>query len=198
LSNVLLAEDSYRAFADFVKREMPQIIDLKPTLDLEMPHQLFVYKGHILHNQKDLVDRHSTVISTNAILNEEIGPAEYKELTLGRPDPDEIIPAIKHILEFRPIADLNALGDFGKKLDEYKHLVKEITANTFNFAARRNKKDTISLEAMREMLLEKKIPCKIEKRGKSMAISFNGLPCPVCKKTSSNARAYPPHYYLRC
>ncbi|MGA2226573.1 MAG: DNA polymerase, partial [Syntrophobacteraceae bacterium] len=102
------------------------------------------------------------------------------------------------IIDFRPIADLSALGDFGKKLAEYKQLVKEIKVNTFSFAARRNKKATISLEAMRDMLLEKKIQCRIEKRGKNLVVSFSGLPCPVCKKTSANARAYPPYYTLRC
>ena len=198
LSNILLARDAYDAFGDFVKREMPQIIDLKPTFELGMPHQLFVYKGHTLQNAKDPVDRHSAVISTDAVLNEEIGPAEYKELTLGRPEPDEVIESIKRIIDFRPIADLSALGDFGKKLAEYKQIVKEIKVNTFSFAARRNKKATISLEAMRDMLLEKKTPCRIEKRGKNMVISFSGLPCPVCKKTSVNARAYPPYYTLHC
>ncbi|MGD0511151.1 MAG: hypothetical protein ABSA33_04905, partial [Candidatus Micrarchaeaceae archaeon] len=198
LSNILLARDAYDAFADFVKREMPQIIDLQPTLDLAMPHQLFVYKGHQLQNQKDLVNRHSAVISAEVILNEEIGPTEYKELTSGAPDPYEVIESIKRIIDFRPIADLSVLGAFGRKLTEYEQLVKEIKANTFNFAARKNKKAIISLEAMRDMLLEKRIQCKVEKRGKSMAISFSGLPCPVCKETSANARAYPPHYYLRC
>ena len=48
------------------------------------------------------------------------------------------------------------------------------------------------------MLAKKGISSKIEKRGRNLAISFSGLPCPVCKKISANARAYPPGYTLRC
>ena len=51
---------------------------------------------------------------------------------------------------------------------------------------------------MQEMIGEKGIVSKIEKRGEVQAISFRGLPCPVCGNPTANARAFPPSYQLRC
>ena len=62
VSNILLNSEIYQAFVDLVKSEMPHIIDIEPTRDIEMPHQLFVYKGHPLQNKKQLVDGHSVVV----------------------------------------------------------------------------------------------------------------------------------------
>jgi len=31
-----------------------------------------------------------------------------------------------------------------------------------------------------------------------LAVSFQGLPCPVCGRKTANAVAYPPYYKLRC
>ena len=51
---------------------------------------------------------------------------------------------------------------------------------------------------MQEMIGENNIASNIEYRGQAQAISFRGLPCPVCGKSSVNAWAYPPGYQLRC
>ena len=62
ISNILFNSETYQAFVDLVKSEMPHIIDIQPTCDTENPHQLFVYKGHPFQNKKQLVDGHSVVV----------------------------------------------------------------------------------------------------------------------------------------
>jgi len=48
------------------------------------------------------------------------------------------------------------------------------------------------------MLSEKGIMSKVEGRRRNQAISFMGLPCPVCSKPTANAVAFPPSYKLKC
>ncbi|MFC1554520.1 DNA polymerase [candidate division KSB1 bacterium] len=55
-----------------------------------------------------------------------------------------------------------------------------------------------TLQEMKEQLDRIRIPCKVEYRGMTKAISFTGYPCPSCKKTNANSRAYPPLYFLHC
>jgi len=199
-ANILLNEDDYRAFVEFMKKEMPFIKDLQPTEDLEMPHQLFVYKGLQAHNTKQFVDRHSIIIPGQMFENNIITHEEYKKCTKGKPDPEAIIRFMDRFLNFRPVSDLNSLGKFGKKLKDYRKVVDDIkTKSIINLARYREKRESISLKVMQEKLLkEKNIRCNISTRGPIEALSFKGLPCPACKETTVNAYAYPPHYSLRC
>lgn len=114
VANCLLNRSDYLAFVEFVKREMPHIIDLKPTEDLEMPHQLFVYKGNKSHNSKELVDRHSRLISKES-LHYGMTPEIYKATTAGKIDPDEVLAFLETFFRFTPISDLKALGKFSEK-----------------------------------------------------------------------------------
>ena len=72
ISNILFNSETYQAFVDLVKSEMPHIIDIEPTRDVEMPHQLFVYKGHSYQNKKQLVDGHSVIVPAEVFENETI------------------------------------------------------------------------------------------------------------------------------
>lgn len=198
VSNILLDQQTYLAFADFVAREMPHILDLKPTKDIEMPHQMFVYKGHANHNNHGLVDRHSVIVPRDAFLCDELSVSDYKSLTVGKMDPDSVMHHMEEFLKFRPVADLNSLGKFGKTLKEYLKIRENIVLDVFDISKWPKKDKPVSLDALKEMLSEKGIPCKIEKRGLNDAISFRGLPCPLCKKTTVNAVAYPPNYRLFC
>ena len=199
ISNILFNYDNYRGFVEFVKSEMTHIHDLKPTMDLEMPHQLFADKGNQNHNKKELVDRHSIVIPTHDLEIENMTPGDYKSITTGKLDPDQVIQfLINWFNNLRPISDLTALGIFGEKIQQYQALVNEIKINPFNYFKLRKNLDPIAPEILQEMLHDKNILAKVEKRGNTTAISFMGLPCPVCKKTGANARAHPPNYKLKC
>ena len=105
---------------------------------------------------------------------------------------------MKGFLNFKPIADLASLGEFGRRLAENQKIIDEIEINPFDYIQFCRSKRSLSLDALHQMLSEKGILNKIEKRGMREAISFSGLPCPLCGKTTSNARAYPPYYSLKC
>lgn len=195
VANCLLNRSDYLAFVEFVKREMPHIIDLKPTEDLEMPHQLFVYKGNKSHNNKELVDRHSCLISKDS-LHYGITPEIYKATTAGKLDPDEVLAFLETFFRFKPISDLKALGKFGKMLQEFKP-GPSFKLKTFDIT-RSSKRPSLSLEALGQELVKKKIIHKIEDRRGKLAISFAGLPCPSCGRRNANARAYPPYFKLKC
>ena len=81
VSNILLNSEAYRAFVKLVKMDMQHVWDTKPTEDLEMPHQLFVYKGNGYQSNKDLVNRHSAVVPHEVIDRGIMDVAYYKELT---------------------------------------------------------------------------------------------------------------------
>ena len=68
---------------------------------------------------------------------------------------------------------------------------------SFDYNKSSGKSKLLSLEEMQSKLKENSILCEIRMRG-NRAISFQDLPCPVCGKTSANARAYPPYYNLYC
>jgi len=198
-SNILLNYDNYRGFVEFVRSEMTHIHDLKPTTDTDMPHQIFVYKGNHNHSKKELVDRHSVVVSMNDFEIENITPDYYKSISAGRLDPDLVIEFMTDWFDnLNPISDLTALGAFGEKIEQYQKLVHEIKINPFNYLQLRKNIDPIAPDVLLKMLRDKNILAKVEKRGRTQAISFMGLPCPACKKTDVNARAHPPHYKLKC
>jgi hypothetical protein len=198
ISNILLNSETYQAFVDLVKIEMPHIIDVQPTRDIEMPHQLFVYKGHSFQNKKQLVDGHSVVVSAELFENETIDANYYRSITAGKLNPDAVIDCMRWFFNFMPITDLKALGAFGEKLDQYRQLSNDIIVNPFQYIQIKKNIKPIALDVMHKMLAQKGILSKIEKRGRNLAISFFGLPCPACKKISANASAYPPHYTLKC
>lgn len=195
-SNILLDKDSYLAFVDFVKYEMTDIKDTGPTEDIEMPHQLFVYKNSDKHT-KILVDGHSEVVPLQLFENDSVTVDYYKEITEGKLNPETVIDFMRKFLNFTPITDLHVLGELGKKLLEYKQVRKDTKVNSFNLERLRKRDTSISLEMMHKKLMENGIYCKIKQHGKN-AISFQELPCPACGRTTSNAFAYPPHYTLRC
>ena len=177
---------------------MPHILDLQPTEDLDMPHQLLAYKGHPYHNARELVNRHSESISPQAIESEVMTVDYYKRETAGRLAPDEVIDFMRSFLNFSPVADMSALGEFGGKLIEHRQILEMIQISPFDYIYSHTNRISMSLEVLYNLLINKKILCKAEKRGRKEAISFYGLPCPCCKKTTSNARAYPPSYVLHC
>lgn len=198
-SDILLNYDSYCGFIEFVRSEMTHIHDLRPTADMDMPHQLFVYKGNHNHNKKELVDRRSVVVTAYDIENEDMTPDYYKSISVGKLDPDQVIQFMTDWFgNLKPISDLTALGTFGERIQQYQKLVHEIQVNPFNYLQLRKNIEPITPDVLQEMLREKNIYAKVEKRGKTQAISFMGLPCPACKKTDVNARAHPPYYNLKC
>ncbi|MFC1882830.1 hypothetical protein ACFL2S_15240, partial [Thermodesulfobacteriota bacterium] len=198
ISNILFNSEIYQAFVDLVKSEMPHIIDIQPTCDIEMPHQLFVYKGHAYQNKRQLVDGHSVVVPAEDFEHEIMTADYYRSITAGKLDPDAVIDCMRWFFNFMPITDLKVLGVFGEKLNQYRQLSKRTRVNPFEYIQFKKHQKPIALDVMQEMLAKKGIPSKIEKRGRYLGISFSGLPCPACKKISANARAYPPDYTLRC
>ena len=198
ISNKLVNKTAYQAFVDFIKAEMPHINDTKPTEDIGMPYQLFAYKGHSNHSNKDLVDRHSVVVPAERFENNAFTVNDYLSLTKGRLDPDVVIEFMDQFLKFEPVTDLKSLNGLGDKLIQYQKVLGDIKINPFEYLKFRKRLDnTISLETMHKMLIEQGIHCVIANR-KKMAISFQGLRCPACKSTSGNAVAYPPYYNLKC
>ena len=124
-------------------------------------------------------------------------------MTICKLRPENQIPGkslsfVKWLLNGPIISDLKVLGPLGDRLQEYQRISSDFNVNPFSYVQLRSKIEPIGLTAMQEMLTEKGILSKIEKRGKNQAISFWGLPCPVCGKVSANARAYPPGYKLKC
>jgi hypothetical protein len=138
------------------------------------------------------------VVPAGVFETESLDAGYYRSMTAGKLDPDPVIDFMRWFLNFVPITDLEILGAFGEKLDQYRQLSEEIRVDPFEYIKIRKQQKPIALDVMREMLAQKGILSKIEKRGRNLAISFLGLPCPVCKKKSANARAYPPDYTLRC
>ncbi len=197
-STMLLDYDTYQAFTELVQSDMPHIHDLQPTDHLTMPHQLLAYKGNPAQNTKTLIDRHSEIFPASLIFNNEMTVARYKELTAGKIDPYSAIESTEKLLSFKPITDLSVLGELGKKLTEYKEIGKEQLQDIYRISGFRGQSQTLSLEVLCERMKEKGIRCKTERRGLRDALSFANLPCPLCGKTSANARAYPPSYMLKC
>lgn len=198
-SPILLNYDDYQAFVQLIKNEMSHIHDLDPTKDIEMPHQLFVYKGNSRQNVKTLVDRSSVAIDQAKFEHEEMSPEEYKTLCAGKFDPDLNIEFMRSFFErFNAISDLCALGQFGEKIAEYRGLINELNVSPFRYIRQQKNRKPISLDVLSEMLQEKGLANRLEKRGNKEAISFKGLPCPSCGKTTANAVAYPSGYKLRC
>ncbi len=200
VSNLLINKTAYQGFIQLIRYEMPHIIDLKPTIDVEMPHQLFTYKGNITHS-KNLVDRHAVILPLDMFERPIFTVNDYKRITEGRLDPDTIIASMESFFKFRPVADLKSLGKFGEHLLEYQNIAGQIKVNSFNYiqSLKDRNRNSLSLEVVHKMLNEKGIPCVIAKRGRP-AISFQGkgLKCPVCGKESGNAVASPPIYKLYC
>ena len=95
ISNILLNAETYQAFVDLVKSEMPHIIDIQPTRDIENPHQLFVYKGHRFQNKKQLVDGHSVVVPAEVFENEIPNVDYYRSITAGKLNPDAVIDCMR-------------------------------------------------------------------------------------------------------
>jgi len=179
ISNILFNSETYQAFVDLVKSEMPHIIDIQPTCDTENPHQLFVYKGHPFQNKKQLVDGHSVVVPADVFENETPGADYYRSITAGKLDPDEVIECMRWFFNFVPITDLRVLNAFGEKLGQYRQLSKEIRVNPFGYIKIRKQQKPIALDVMQKMLAKKGIPSKIEKRGKKSCyfIFRPAVPC---------------------
>jgi len=199
VSNILLDIDDYRAFVAFLKREMAHIKDLKPTEELEMPHQLFAYKGHGNQKPKNRVDGHSVVIPNQVFEDTAMSSDYYREVTTGKPDPGTVISFMEQFLNFRQISDLTVLDGFGRKLQEYRRIHHDIKiSNTFNLPRIKEDFVPLSLEVVQEKLQAKNILCDIEDRGGRKSLSFIGFPCPSCGKTTASAWAAYPHYRLKC
>jgi DNA polymerase I-like protein with 3'-5' exonuclease and polymerase domains len=198
LSNLLLNRSAYLAFADWIRFEMPHIHDLKPTTETDIPHQVFAYKGDPAHSRKTLIDGHSAIIEKNLLAQGVFTSDDYLRVTQGKPDPAEIISFVQWLISGLVISDLKALGPLGDRLEEYQRISTDFNVNPFSYIKLRNQTEPIGLTTMQEMLSEKGIMSKVEGRRRNQAISFMGLPCPVCGKPTANAMAFPPSYKLKC
>jgi len=198
VSNKLVNKSVHNAFVEFMKNELPHIHDQGPTKDIEMPHQLFTYKGHMNHTNKDLVDRHAVVVPKTMLESGSFTVEDYYQLTAGKLDPDIVIDFMKKFLDFRPIIDPKSLNEFGKKLIEYETYVSEIKISPFKYLKFIKTHEAYSLDVMLRMLKGQGIPAVKAKRGEVEAISFHGLRCPACHDPKTNAVAYPPSYTLKC
>lgn len=198
VSNLLLNRPAYLALIDWLRSEMTHIHDLKPTIETDIPHQILAYKGIDLQNAKGLVDGHSAVVDKGMLKQGTFTVDDYWTATAGKPDPAESISFVKWLLAGPVISDLKALGPFGKQIEIYQGLSSEFRVNPFSYVQLRKQTKPIGIDVMQAMLSDRGIASKVENRGRNLAISFTGLPCPVCGKTTANARAYPPSYTLRC
>ena len=199
MSNLLFNLDDYKSFVEFVKSEMTMIKDTQPTETLEMPYQIFAYKGHKNNNTKSLVGRSSKLVPAGLLKSDCFSEHDYKTLTSGKPYPNECIDFLVEFFDaFRPVTDLKSIGALGKKILKYRTSIQKFSFAPFKFINFINDNRKVPLETLQEWLLEKGIVSKIEIRGDKNAISFRNLPCPKCGKTTSNAYAYPPLYILKC
>jgi hypothetical protein len=123
---------------------------------------------------------------------------DYLHVTAGRPDPDEVISTVQWLINGPVISDLKSIGPLGERIEQYQRIAADVSVNPFSYVQLRKDMEPIGLTAMQEMIGEKGIVSKIEKRGDAQAISFRGLPCPVCGNPTANARACPPGYQLKC
>jgi DNA polymerase-1 len=198
VSNLLLNRDAYLAFVDWMRVEMQHIHDLKPTTQIDFPHQVFVYKGDPLQTEKTLTDGHSTIIDKNMLAQSAFTLDDYQQVTAGKPDPDEVISVVQWLIDGPVISDLKSIGPLGERIENYQRIAADVPAHSFSYVQLRKDMEPIGLTTMQEMIAERGIVSKIEKRGNTQAISFRGLPCPICGKTTVNAWAYPPSYQLKC
>ena len=198
VSNLLFNRSAYLAFVDWMRFEMPHIHDLRPSTQTDIPHQVFAYKGDPLQTEKTLTDGHSTIIDKNMLAQSAFTLDDYLQVTAGRPDPDEVISTVQWLIDGPVISDLKSIGPLGERIEQYQRIAADVSVNPFSYVQIRKEMEPIGLTAMQEMIGEKGIVSKVEKRGDAQAISFRGLPCPVCGKPSANARAYPPGYQLWC
>ena len=198
VSNVLLNRQAYLAFVDWMRSEMRHIHDLSPSTQTDIPHQVFAYKGDPLHTEKTLTDGHSTIIDKNMLAQSAFTIDDYLHVTAGRPDPDEVISIVQWLIDGPIISDLKSIGLLGERIEQYQRIAADVSVNPFNYIQLRKEMEPVGLTAMQEMIGEKGISSNVEYRGQAQALSFRGLPCPVCGKATANARAYPPDYQLRC
>ena len=198
VSNLLFNRQAYLAFLDWMRIEMSHLHDLRPSTQTDFPHQVFAYKGDPLQTEKALTDGHSAIIEKNKLTQSAFTLDDYLQVTSGRPDPDEVIACVQWLVNGPIISDLKSIGPLGERIEQYQRIAADVSVNPFSHVQIRKDMEPIGLTVMQEMIGEKGIVSKIEKRGDAQAISFRGLNCPVCGKPTSNARAYPPSYQLRC
>ena len=198
ISNLLLNHTAYLAFLDWMRVEMRHLHDLRPSVQLDFPHQVFAYKGDPLQTEKPLTDGHSTIIDKSMLAQSVFTLDDYIKVTAGRPDPDEVIGCVQWLIDGPIISDLKSIGPLGERIEQYQRIAADFIVNPFDYIQIRKNSKPIGLTTMQELLSEKGIVSNIEYRGQAQAISFRGLACPVCGKSTANARAYPPGYQLRC
>ena len=198
ISNLLFNRPAYLAFLDWMRVEMPHLHDLRPSSQTDFPHQVFAYKGDPLQAEKTLTDGHSTIIDSNLLVQSVFTVDDYLQATAGKADPDEVIECVQWLMEGPIISDLKSIGPLGERIEQYQRIASDVTVNPFSYIQIRKEMEPIGLTAMQEMLREKGIVSKLEKRGQEQAISFRGLACPMCGNPTANARAYPPGYQLKC
>jgi len=198
ISNLLLNRSAYLAFVDWMRLEMPHIHDLKPTTETDIPHQVSAYKGDALHNAKGFIDGHSTIIDKNLLAQDVFTVDDYFHSTAGKPDPDEVIACVQWLINGPIISDLKAIGPMGERIEQYQRIATDFAVNPFSYIQIRKEMEPVGLTAMQEMIGEKGIASNVEYRGQVQAISFRGLPCPICGKPTANAWACPPSFRLKC
>ena len=198
ISNLLFNRPAYLAFLDWMRVAMRHLHDLRPSVQLDFPHQVFAYKGDPLQTEKPLTDGHSTIIDKSMLAQSVFTLDDYIKVTAGRPDPDEVIGCVQWLMAGPVISDLKSIGPLGERIEQYQRIAADFIVNPFNYIQIRKNSEPIGLTTMQELLSENGIVSNIEYRGQAQAISFRGLACPVCGKSTANARAYPPGYQLRC
>lgn len=198
VSNLLFNRTAYLAFVDLMRFEMPHLHDLKSSTQIDFPHQVFAYKGDPLQTEKALTDGHSTIIDKTMLAQSAFTLDDYLHITAGRPDPDEVISVVQWLIAGPVLSDLKSIGPLGERIEQYQRIAADFKVNPFSYIQIRKNMEPIGLTTMQEMIGEKGIVSKVEKSGDALAISFRGLPCPVCGKPTANAWASPPRYQLRC
>jgi len=198
ISNLLLNRPAYLAFLDWMRVAMRHLHDLRPSVQLDFPHQVFAYKGDPLQTEKPLTDGHSTIIDKNMLAQSAFTLEDYIKVTAGRPDPDEVIGCVQWLVNGPIISDLKSIGPLGERIEQYQRIAADFIVNPFDYIQIRKNSEPIGLTTMQELLSENGVVSNVEYRGQAQAISFRGLACPVCGKSTANARAYPPGYQLRC
>ena len=137
-----------------------------------LPHRQ-IFRTRCLHirvpsnkPRKTLRDGHSTIIDKNRLAQSAFTLDDYLHVTAGRPDPDEVIDCVKWLIDGPVISDLKSIGPLGERIEHYQRIAADVPAHPFSYIQLRKDMEPIGLTTMQEMIGEKGIVSKVEKRGR--------------------------------
>ncbi|SHK67526.1 DNA polymerase family A [Desulfatibacillum alkenivorans DSM 16219] len=184
------------AFAHFVLKELPIEYGLEFIEPTDSPEPLLT---NGFHNDPSslggLLSFHSEIMDG---CWRDLSMAEFTALIQGNPDPESYIAFVAWLTCFQALNPDESDSKFAQELSKYKVLLDGDTILPFNPQQIKKPPKALSLDAVQTHLTSKGIRSKVEKRGESLAISFDKLPCPMCGRTDTRAWAYPPFYRLKC